>query len=139
MMDCKQITPDLLYVDSNRAKKLKEQYKIRFGTDAQLVVRSPGRVNIIGEHIDYCGYAVLPMAVENDIIVAGSPNVSNTLTIYNENSHYSEIVLEITDATVGPESIIIDPTKAHWSNYCLAAIKVKIIFFCFYQDYSREF
>lgn len=35
----------------------------RFGAEPSRVGRAPGRVNLIGDHVDYCGGVVLPMAI----------------------------------------------------------------------------
>ena len=47
-----------------------KRFKEKYGVSPQFYCRAPGRVNIIGEHIDYCGYSVLPAAIEQDFIMA---------------------------------------------------------------------
>ncbi len=41
-----------------------------FGAAPALVARAPGRVNLIGEHVDYSGGLVLPIAIDRDLVVA---------------------------------------------------------------------
>ncbi|CAI0626210.1 unnamed protein product [Linum tenue] len=53
-----------------RFDKLKSKFLQVFGHPPELYARAPGRVNLIGEHIDYEGYSVLPMAIRQDTIVA---------------------------------------------------------------------
>ena len=40
---------------------------------------------LTGEHIDYCGYAVLPMAIEQDIVFAVSCNAEGNIVLANTN------------------------------------------------------
>lgn len=38
--------------------------------------------------MDYCGYPVLPMAVEQNILLAVAPSVENVLRLCNVNAKY---------------------------------------------------
>lgn len=45
-------------------------YREAYGTVPTAVAFAPGRVNLIGEHIDYTGLGVLPMALQRGVTVA---------------------------------------------------------------------
>jgi len=47
-----------------------------FGRPPVLAARAPGRVNLIGEHVDYCGGFVLPMAIERETVMAAAPRTA---------------------------------------------------------------
>eukprot|EP01147_Barroeca_monosierra_P001238 gene1238-4447_t len=102
----------------NRARyeNLINQFSGRFGCQPTLVCRAPGRVNLIGEHIDYSGYGVLPMAIEQDVMIAATTNQSNEL-------HVANILDAYTQRTVKAWPIDIDDTKHDWINYLLAGFK----------------
>ncbi|XP_036910491.1 N-acetylgalactosamine kinase isoform X3 [Sturnira hondurensis] len=99
-----------------RLLKLKEMFNSKFGSIPKFYVRAPGRVNIIGEHIDYCGYSVLPMAVEQDILIAVEPVKANTLQLSNTNPLYP-------DFSTSANHVQIDKTKPLWHNYVLCGFK----------------
>ncbi|XP_077737179.1 N-acetylgalactosamine kinase isoform X5 [Canis aureus] len=99
-----------------RLLKLKEMFNSKFGSIPKFYVRAPGRVNIIGEHIDYCGYSVLPMAIEQDMLIAVEPVKTQTLQLANTNPLY-------TDFSTSANNIQIDKTKPLWHNYFLCGFK----------------
>lgn len=40
----------------------------------------------LGEHIDYCGYSVLPMAIEQDVVIAAAATKSQEVLLSNVKS-----------------------------------------------------
>ncbi|XP_067602585.1 N-acetylgalactosamine kinase isoform X4 [Pseudorca crassidens] len=96
--------------------KLKGMFNSKFGSVPKFYVRAPGRVNIIGEHIDYCGYSVLPMAVEQDMLIAVEPVKTHVLQLANTNPLYP-------DFSTSANNIQIDKTKPLWHNYFLCGFK----------------
>lgn len=55
------------------------------------------RVNLIGEHIDYCGYAVCPMAIEQDILVAVALSKDNEIQLTNVDPKYKDFRCSFED------------------------------------------
>ena len=52
-------------------ERLLRRFRDVFGADAQRLARAPGRVNLIGEHTDYNGGFVLPIALQVQVLIAG--------------------------------------------------------------------
>ncbi|XP_018106218.1 galactokinase 2 L homeolog isoform X1 [Xenopus laevis] len=88
----------------------------KYGSVPSFYARAPGRVNLIGEHIDYCGYAVLPMAIEQDILAAVQISNDQTVELSNTNLSYGDFSVNVND-------IKIDKTKPLWHNYFLCGLK----------------
>jgi len=65
---------------------LYHQFQNIFNKEAEKVYFSPGRVNLIGEHLDYNGGLVMPCAITFGTYVVVAPNNDNTFRFRSLNS-----------------------------------------------------
>ncbi|XP_077302213.1 N-acetylgalactosamine kinase [Arctopsyche grandis] len=101
---------------TDRTDYLRTMFEDYFRHPPEFYVRVPGRVNLIGEHVDYCGYPVLPMALEQDVIIAVRGTVEPTLHIINRNPSYRDYVGPINELHTS------HGTKPEWYEYIMCGI-----------------
>ena len=93
-------------------KEVKEEFEKIFSTNP-LLVFSPGRINIIGEHTDYNGGFVFPAAVDKGIAAALQKSDTGSCTA---------IALNL-DSTINFELDKLKPSKeGSWENYVLGVV-----------------
>ena len=85
----------------------KTNLKEILGTEATCVAAAPGRVNLIGEHIDYCDGFVLPFAIERYIVVVGAFNGSDEARLCSAGQPKTSFTLDDKLA----------PGEPKWANY----------------------
>jgi galactokinase len=64
-------------------RAVEREFAARFGHPPALVVRAPGRVNLIGEHTDYNDGFVLPMAIERAVWIALRPRQDSRVEVHS--------------------------------------------------------
>lgn len=60
---------------------LTERYRKRFNAEPAFIARAPGRVNLLGEHVDYNNGFVTPAAIDLAVWIAFSPSETNQSTL----------------------------------------------------------
>ena len=97
---------------SDYPKNIRNKFKELFGQNP-LIARSPGRINMIGEHLDYNMGFVLPAAINKAIWLGIQKRDDNSICIhsldYNDDFHTS------IDA--------ISPSGKLWPDYILGVVK----------------
>ncbi|HVG15877.1 MAG TPA: galactokinase, partial [Chitinophagaceae bacterium] len=89
----------------------REKFKSLYGVDG-LLVRSPGRVNIIGEHTDYNEGFVLPAAIDKAIYIAINKREDEEIHLYAKDY---EDAFQSSLSTVAP-------TDKRWPNFILGVV-----------------
>ncbi|CCH62833.1 hypothetical protein TBLA_0I01750 [Henningerozyma blattae CBS 6284] len=88
------------------------------------VSRSPGRVNLIGEHIDYADFSVLPMAIDVDMLIAVKvldDKKNPSITLANADERFAQRKF---DLPLDGSFVTIDASISDWSNYFKCGLHV---------------
>lgn len=89
---------------------IKSEFGKIYGTEVSpRVFFSPGRINLIGEHIDYNGGFVFPAALTIGIAAAATPRTDGVVRLRSLNAD-GEIVFNISDN-------LVKHTADGWGNY----------------------
>jgi galactokinase len=83
-----------------------------FLSPPDIIVQSPGRINIIGEHIDYNEGFVLPAAIDKFIFISVQKREDNVVSLFSTefNEHYETCLNNLSSK------------KGHWSDYILGVL-----------------
>jgi galactokinase len=89
-----------------------EEHFLEHFNEKPLIIRSPGRVNIIGEHTDYNNGFVLPAAIDKAIYVAITPRADDKVRLYSGefDDHFETDLASLKRVDKG------------WPNYILGVV-----------------
>lgn len=93
-------------------EKVKDSFKTHFKTKP-LLVFSPGRINLIGEHTDYNDGFVFPAAIDKGIALAIDETPSNICRVY---AFDNEEIYEFKTSNITPLE------NGGWRNYILGVV-----------------
>ncbi|KAA0155659.1 hypothetical protein FNF29_01574 [Cafeteria roenbergensis] len=94
-------------------------FTARFGAEPEFFVRAPGRVNVIGEHIDYHNFSVLPFALRQDIVFAVATDVSTSgVEVSNTSDAFADATLP-----ADPNAAVDSADGVKWQHYFQAGYK----------------
>lgn len=100
---------------SDLHQRLTSAFRARFGNlDGTCLARAPGRVNLIGEHTDYNGLAVFPMALDREVGIAFRPRRDAHITLTNLEDRFGSVSFD-AGSDIQPD------TAGSWGNYPRAA------------------
>jgi len=91
----------------------KEHFLSHFGQTPTHIILSPGRINIIGEHVDYNDGFVLPAAIDKYVCFAIRPTQNNMIHL---------VAIDLNDSYQFDYTEPLQPIKKTWVNYILGIL-----------------
>ncbi len=93
---------------------IRDAFTERFGVRPRMIVRAPGRVNLIGEHTDYNEGFVFPIAIDRETFVAARSRPDTIVRTYTS-QFGQEDSFDIGQIERSPDHL--------WANYVRGVVK----------------
>ena len=93
---------------------IEEKFLETFGEEPELTAAAPGRVNLIGEHIDYSEGFVLPFAIKDRTLAAVRKRDDSIVRIASAQRRNKIVTVDIADVKPG--------LKGEWERYALGVL-----------------
>lgn len=118
-------------------KIILESFSKRFSADAPvIIVRAPGRINLMGRHVDHQGGMVNVMAINREVVFVASPRTDDTVILTNtrpdlfpeKRFRISELIANLDwedwEKIVNGNRLqrMLQEARGDWTNYVAAAI-----------------
>jgi len=109
-----------------------EHFIAKYGDKKVVVASSPGRINLMGRHIDHHGGGINVMAIDRRLTIVVSPRTDNLVRVTNLNPQYPDDEFAITEIkhenwldylASAPAVQELAATRGKWTNYIKAAIR----------------
>jgi galactokinase len=93
----------------------------RFGADPELLVRAPGRVNLIGEFTDFNGGFCLPCAIDRETVVAARARPDDVVHVVAVDAGHAEDRFALS----APLKSVASPKWANYVRGVFAALQAR--------------
>lgn len=117
-------------------RQLIEAFIERFGNQKIIVTRAPGRVNLMGRHIDHQGGSTNVMCIDRETVMVVAPRTDDLVRISNIDKQFEDFSFSIEscmaltdkkgswiDFIESPEVLCsVNENKGKWVNYIKAAV-----------------
>lgn len=119
----------------HRYVELLERFVAKYGDKKVVITRSPGRINLMGRHIDHRGGGINVMATDKDTVFVASPREDDRVNLSNIDPQYPDRGFSIGQTLAlanhdtwlgyladGRVKAALNESKGDWSNYVKSAV-----------------
>ena len=122
-------------VQEKRYAAIIDAFMARHGDKKVILARAPGRVNLMGRHVEHRGGGINVFATGCDTVLVASPREDDTVSIADMEPDYPSVSFRIGETlALGASSSWLDylasapvkdalaASRGHWSNYVKSAV-----------------